>query len=153
MRRMIRAVAGAVVLAAVTAGPGWAQAPAPAPPEPAQGQPKGPVELRSLIPEPFRGLQVVTPGPTARELTRPRDLDFYAEDQRIPHNPAFLEPFTTTTPSGSAKMGVSAYTAPQTPLGPLSGVNPLVNMGSLSIGFTVIWDLLPPEAAPTAPPR
>ena len=150
---MIQVVAGAIVLAAGATGSAWAQAQPPAQSEPAQGQPKGPVELRSLIPEPFRGLELVTPGPSARELTRPRDLDFYGEDQRVPYNPAFLEPFTTTTPSGSAKMGVSAYTAPQTPVGPLSGVNPLVNMGSLSIGFTVIWDMLSPDAAPTAPSR
>lgn len=120
------------------APPAWAQ--------------QGPVELRSLIPEPFRGLELVVPGPTARELTRPRDLEFYGEDQRVPYNPAFIEPFTTTTPSGTVKMGVSAYTAPQTPVGPLSGTNPLVNMGSLSLGFTVIWDLPLPEAAQGAPP-
>jgi hypothetical protein len=110
------------------------------------------VELRSALPEPLRGLEIVVPGPSARELTRPRDLEFYGEDQRVPYNPAFIEPFTTKSPGGTAKMGVSAYTAPQTPVGPLSATNPWVSMGAFSLGFTVIWDLPQREAAQGAPP-
>lgn len=124
-----------VVLLLAGAPPAWAQ-----------------VELRSILPEPLRGLDIVTPGPTARELTRPRDLEFYGEDQRVPYNPAFIEPLTTMSPGGTAKMGLSAWTAPHTPVGPLSGVNPMAGMGALSLGFTVIWDIVPPDAAPGAPP-
>ncbi len=106
------------------------------------------VELRSILPGPLREFDIVTPGPTARELTRPRDLDFYGEDQRVPYNPAFIEPLTTKSPGGTAKMGVSAWTAPYTPVGPLSAVNPYVGSGAFSLGFTVIWDLLPPGRRP-----
>ena len=82
----LAAVIAAVVLAA--ASPAWAQ-----------------VELRSIVPEPLRNLHLVTPGPTARELTRPRDLDFYGEDQRVPYNPAFIEPLTAKSPGGTANGG------------------------------------------------
>jgi hypothetical protein len=110
------------------------------------------VELRSALPEPLRGLDIVVPGPTSRELTRPRDLEFYGEDQRVPYNPAFIEPLTTTNPSGTVKAGVSAYTAPHTPVGPLSITSQWIGMGALSLGFTLIWDLPQPEAAQGAPP-
>ena len=142
MKRANFWLAGVLAVALGGGSPAWAQG-------------RGPVELRSLVPEPFRGLEIVVPGPSVRELTRPRDLDFYGEDQRVPYNPAFIEPMTTTTPSGEVKIGVSAYTVPQTPVGPLSGTNPWVNMGSLSLGITVIWDMPPAAAVPaaTAPER
>ncbi len=111
------------------------------------------VEVVSPEPEPRRGLEIVVPGPSSRELTRPRDLEFYGEDQRVPYNPAFIEPFTGST-RGGTRFGVSAYTAPQTPVGPLSATNPLVGMGWFSLGFTVIWDLETPEALkPAGAPR
>jgi hypothetical protein len=111
------------------------------------------VEVVSPTPEPKKGFEIVVPGPSSRELTRPRDLEFYGEDQRVPYNPAFIEPFTGST-KGGTRYGVSAYTAPQTPVGPLSATNPLVGMGWFSLGFTVIWDTETPEALkPAGAPR
>jgi hypothetical protein len=108
------------------------------------GAARAQVEIRATPAEPPRRLELVVPGPTTRELTRPREQEWYGEDQRVPYNPAFIEPFTVATPGGG-KAGLSAYTAPHTPLGPQSIVNPLAGLGAFSLGLTIIFDMPQPD--------
>ncbi|HKW94943.1 MAG TPA: hypothetical protein VJX92_23870 [Methylomirabilota bacterium] len=132
---MIRAAVGAVVgaglLGCVLTPPAGAQ---------------GPVEIRATAPEKPPQLRIVEPGPATREATRPSEAPFYREDVRVRHEPAFIEPFVTQTPGGT-KWGLSGWTAPTTPVGSLSALQPWGGSGSVALGITVVWDAAPLTAA------
>jgi len=108
---------------------------------------QAPVEIRATAPGKPRQIHIVEPSPATREATRPREADFYGEDVRVRHEPAFIEPFVGGTPGG-AKFGLSGWTAPATPVGSPVSQGQRQTSGWPSLGFTVVWD-----SAPTGPPR
>ncbi len=136
-RRRLVLLAGSVLAMAV-AGPAFAQ---------------GPVEIKSTVPAPSKQLEIISPGPAAREASRVPDADFYGQDQRVPYNPALIEPFVGTTKGGTT-YGASAWTSPQTPVGSLASQVYHQNNGWFGFGITFIWDSpAPPAARPAASPR
>jgi hypothetical protein len=111
------------------------------------------VEVRSHAPEPQKRFEIVAPPPAAREATRPPEADFYREDQRVPYEPAFIEPLVGTT-KGGTKIGASGGTSPQTPVGSLSSQGYQQTNGWFALGITFIWDTQqPPTARPSTPAR
>jgi hypothetical protein len=113
---------------------------------------QAPVEIKSSTPQQPKQFEIVVPGgPTTREKSRVPDADFYGEDQRVPYDPALVEPFVGTTKNGS-KYGASLWTAPQTPVGSLASQG-YGQGGAFGFGFTFIWDSGPaPTARPAAAP-
>ena len=119
---------------------------------------QGPVEIKSSTPEQAKPekpkqFEIITPGgPTTREKSRVPDADFYGDDQRVPYDPALIEPLVGTTKNGS-KYGASGWTSPQTPVGSLASQVYQQNNGWFGFGFTFIWDSGPaPTARPAAAP-
>ena len=116
-----------------------------------------PVEIKSSAPEQPEApkpkqFEIITPGPASREKSRVPDADFYGDDQRVPYDPALIEPFVGTTKNGS-KYGASGWTSPQTPVGSLASQIYQQNNGWFGFGFTFIWDSGPaPTARPAAAP-
>jgi hypothetical protein len=113
---------------------------------------QAPVEIKSSTPKEPKQFELITPGgPVTREKSRVPDADFYGEDQRVPYDPALVEPFVGTTKNGS-KYGASLWTSPQTPVGSLASQG-YGQGGAFGFGFTFIWDLGPaPTARPAAAP-
>ena len=107
----------------------------------AQGQ----VEIKATAPEKPPQLRIVEPTPATREATRPREADFYREDVRVRHQPAFIEPFVGQT-QGGTKYGLSGWTSPSTPVGSLVSQEPWARSGWFSLGITVVWDSPPATA-------
>ena len=58
-------------------------------------------KVTPTVPEP----RIVTP-PLLYETTRPPDADYYFPNVMVEHDPAFIEPFSSTyqTPTGSGRM-------------------------------------------------
>jgi hypothetical protein len=115
------------LLAVMIAGPASAQ---------------NPVEIRATAPEKPPQLRIVEPSPATREATRPREADFYREDVRVRHEPAFIEPFVGQT-QGGTKYGLSGWTSPTTPVGSYVSQEPWARSGWFAFGFTVVWDSVP----------
>ena len=71
-------------------------------------------KVTPAVPEP----RIVTP-PLLYETTRPPDADYYFPNVMVEHDPAFIEPFSSTyqTPSGSGRMGLAGWTSPNLPVG------------------------------------
>jgi hypothetical protein len=110
---------------------------------------QGPVEINSSTPAQPRQFEIISPGgPTSREKSRVPDADFYRDDQRVPYDPALIEPFVGTTKNGST-YGASGWSSPQTPVGSLASQGWQQTNGWLGFGFTFIWDSAP-SARPTA---
>jgi hypothetical protein len=83
--------------------------------------------------------------PPRPDVTAPPASGVPARDIRVEHDPAFIEPFVGTT--GSGRFGLSGWTAPSTPVGPVfreSG-------GWFSFGFTLTWDETPSPPTPLNP--
>jgi len=118
---------GVGLLAVMIAGPASAQ---------------NPVEIRATAPEKPAQLRIVEPSPATREATRPREADFYREDVRVRHEPAFIEPFVGET-QGGTKYGLSGWTSPTTPVGSYVSQEPWARSGWFALGFTVVWDSVP----------
>jgi hypothetical protein len=135
----VRGVLAASLTALVLSAPALAQAP---------------VEIKSSTPEQPKQFEIITPGgPATREKSRVPDADFYRDDQRVPYDPALIEPFVGTTKNGST-YGASGWSSPQTPVGSLASQGYQQTNGWLGFGFTFIWDPGPappgrPAAAPT----
>lgn len=113
----------------------------------AQGQ----VEIRSTTPDQGRHFEIIQPSPATREASKPREADFYRDDIRVRHVPAFIEPFTTVTKGGTL-IGASGWTAPATPVGSLVSQGNQQTNGWFSLGITFIWDWAP-AAGPVSAPR
>jgi hypothetical protein len=110
------------------------------------------VEMRTT-PEHGHRFEIAPQGPAAREATRPRDADFYREDVRVRHEPAFVEPFVTRTPGGN-EVGLSAWTAPAPPVGSLNSQGNGQTNGWFSFGITFLFDYPPrPASRPASAPR
>ena len=85
-----------------------------------------------------RELEIVAPSPGAREVSRPREADFYREDIRVRHEPGFVEPLTTRPASGPIKkIGLSGWTAPP---GRGDGVAQHETSGWFGFGLSIIWE-------------
>ena len=97
--------------------------------------------------------EVVAPG-LHYEQTRPTDADFYPGGQRVQHDPAFIEPFSSEYQVGDStgRIGLSGWTSPNTPVGPIVGGYRDVT-GWLSAGFSITWGGPPPAPARRAPVR
>ena len=135
------ALAAMAVLATVgMAGPVMAQNPGA----------QNPVEMQSPTPPGLPHFEIVPQGPAAREATRPPEADFYREDIRVRHEPAFIEPFVGRTKAGN-QYGLSGWTAPNIPVGSLASQGYQNDSGVLAIGFTFLFDY--PPKTPTAAPR
>lgn len=104
---------------------------------------------RPLVERPAR----VVPPPLHYETSRPPDNDFYPQGTRVEHDPAFIEPLSSEyqTATGSGRVGLSGWTAPNPPVGsPVGGWRDV--SGWFALGFSVTWGG-PPAAAPRARPR
>jgi hypothetical protein len=103
---------------------------------------QSPVEIEATAPEKPPQVRIVEPTPATREATRPREADFYREDVRVRHEPAFIEPFVGQT-QGGTKYGLSGWTAPTTPVGSLVSQEPWARSGWFALGLSIIWDSAP----------
>jgi hypothetical protein len=112
-------------------------------PAPAQG----PIEIRATAPEKPQQLRIVEPSEATRQSTRPREADFYREDVRVRHEPAFIEPFVGQT-QGGTKYGLSGWTSPTTPVGSYVSQEPWARTGWPALGITVVWDSVPAASTP-----
>jgi hypothetical protein len=85
-----------------------------------------------------RELEIVAPSPGARDVSRPREADFYREDIRVRHEPGFVEPLTARPASGPIKkVGLSGWTAPP---GRGDGVAQHETSGWFGFGLSIIWE-------------
>ncbi len=111
-----------------------------------------PVEMETAPPHAPR-FEIVPPSPATREATKPSEADFYREDVRVRHEPAFIEPFVGRTRGGN-EYGLSGWTAPNIPVGSLAAQGYQNDSGVFAIGITFLFDYPPkPVARPTAAPR
>lgn len=95
----------------------------------------------------------VVPPPLHYETSRPPDAGVYPRGTRVEHDPAFIEPFATSyqTPTGSGRIGLSGWTAPNPPVGTeASGWRD--RSGWFALGFSVTWDGPPARVAPAQRP-
>ena len=116
---------------------------------PALGQ--SDVEIRTT-PRAAPRFELVPSGPAAREATRPPEADFYRDDVRVRHEPAFIEPFVTRTPDGN-EVGLSAWTSPAPPVGSLASQGYQQTNGWFSFGLTFLFDYPPRSPRPASAPR
>ncbi len=129
MKLLTTLVAGAAATLAV-AGPALAQSD---------------VEMRAAT-KPAPHFEIVSPGPASREATRPNDADFYREDIRVRHEPAFIEPFVSET-NGGNEYGLSGWTSPNPPVGSLGSQGYGQSNGWFSLGLTFLFDYPPKPGA------
>ena len=108
---------------------------------------QSPIEIRATAPEKPQQLRIVEPSEATRESTRPREADFYREDVRVRHEPAFIEPFVGQT-QGGTKYGLSGWTSPTTPVGSYVSQEPWARSGWPALGITVVWDSVPAASTP-----
>ena len=108
---------------------------------------QSPFEIRATAPEKPQQLRIVEPSEATRQSTRPREADFYREDVRVRHEPAFIEPFVGQT-QGGTKYGLSGWTSPTTPVGSYVSQEPWARSGWPALGITVVWDSVPAASTP-----
>jgi hypothetical protein len=95
-------------------------------------------QAAETAPAPGPRFEIVAPGSAVREGTRPREAEFYREDVRVRHEPAFIEPFTAKPASGPFKrVGLSAWTSPP---GRGDGVVQHETTGWFSFGLSLVWE-------------
>jgi hypothetical protein len=110
------------------------------------------VEMKAAS-KPGPRFEIVPPGPATREATRPTDADFYREDVRVRHEPAFIEPFVGRTRRGN-EIGLSGWTSPNPPVGSLASQGYGQSNGWFSLGITFLFDYpTRPTARPVSAPR
>ena len=110
------------------------------------------VEMETVPPHAPR-FEIVPPSPATREATKPLEADFYREDVRIRHEPAFIEPFVGKTKDGN-QYGVSGWTAPNVPVGSWASQGYGSDTGVFALGITFLFDYPPQGAArPASAPR
>jgi len=87
------------------------------------------------------------------DIAHPREQDFYADDIRVRHDPAFIAPFSTTISTGpktAARFGLSGWTAPQV-RGNFVYAHEVP--GWIVLGFSFVWDIpIQPEKPGAGPP-
>lgn len=109
------------------------------------------VEIEATKPAaPGREPRIVPPG-LRYETTRPTDTDAYPGGTRVHHDPAFIQPLAgkRQTAQSSGRAGLSGWTAPATPVGPVvAGYGEVP--GWFALGFSVTWGGPP---APVRPAR
>ncbi|MBI4593756.1 MAG: hypothetical protein HY728_06025 [Candidatus Rokubacteria bacterium] len=97
------------------------------------------------IPAPERAPEpaVIPPG-DHYEATRPSDTDYYPEGPKVRHDPTFIGPLSRKidTPAGPGRIGVAAWTAPNTPVGTRQLHSQLP--GWFAVGFAIEWGGPPP---------
>lgn len=103
------------------------------------------VEMETVPPRAPR-FEIVPPSPATREATKPLEADFYREDVRVRHEPAFIEPFVARTRAGN-QYGLSGWTAPSLPVGSLGSQGYQSDTGFFALGITFLFDY-PPQGAP-----
>src|SRR5690349_3283986 len=67
----------------------------------------------------------VVPPPGLQDVTRPRESDFYPDDIRVRHDPAFIAPLVGQKQGARNSViqyGLSGWTAPNVPVGQSPGV-------------------------------
>lgn len=85
-----------------------------------------------------RELEIVAPSPGSRDVTRPREADFYREDIRVRHEPGYVEPLTARPANGPVKaIGLSGWTAPP---GRGDGVAQHETSGWFGFGLSITWE-------------
>ena len=110
------------------------------------------VEMETAPPQAPR-FEIVPPSPATREATKPLEADFYREDVRVRHEPAFIEPFVGRTAGGN-QYGLSGWTAPNIPVGSLAAQGYQNDSGVFALGITFLFDYPPQGAArPASAPR
>jgi hypothetical protein len=108
------------------------------------------VEIQAQKPAPReKQPDILAPG-LHYETTRPTDADYYPQTPRVRHDPAFIEGASqkVETPNGSGRVGLSGWTAPNTPVG-----SPLAyreTTGWFAVGLSVTWNGPPPPRKPPA---
>ena len=96
------------------------------------------VEVKSSPPGDPRELEIVAPSRGAREVSRPREADFYKEDIRVRHEPGFVEPLTVRPATGPVrKVGLSGWTAPP---GRGDGIVQHEVNGWFGFGLSIVWE-------------
>jgi hypothetical protein len=93
----------------------------------------------------------IIPPPGLHDITRPRESDFYPDDIRVRHDPAFIMPLAVKKEgarNSALQYGLSGWTSPNTPAGQAPGVVREVP-GWFALGFSIVWD----SPAPVAPNR
>lgn len=113
---------------------------------------QGEVEIIAPPPERPPRPEIFIPGHPP-DITRPREQDFYADEIRVRHDPAFVVPFSTTISTGphtAARFGLSGWTAPR-------GRGDLLVRrevpGWFALGFSFVWDIpIQPKKPGAAPP-
>lgn len=118
----------------------------------AQGQ----VEIVAPPPERVPLPEFISPGQPP-DISRPHEQDFYPDRIRLRHDPAFIVPFSTTVSTGprtGARIGLSAWTAPQ---GRGNFLMARESGGWFAFGLSIVWDVPAepekPGAVRPAPPR
>ena len=115
------------------------------------------IEIKAKPPEQAPKLEILPP-PGAKEITRPRESDFYPDDIRVRLDPAFIEPFAAvkqTGPNSAVQMGLAGWTSPNTPV-PQGADAFRDDPGWFALGFAIVWDVPVNQgrrAAPTGPPK
>src|SRR3989442_9550890 len=114
------------------------------------------IEIKAKPPEQAPKLEIVPP-PGAKEITRPRESDFYPDDIRVRLDPAFIEPAVVvkqTGPNSAVRMGLAGWTSPNIPV-PQGGDTFRDKPGWFALGFAIVWDVpvtparRPPPAGPS----
>ena len=109
------------------------------------------VEMRTA-PQAGPHFEIVPPSPATREASKPNDADFYRDDVRLRHEPAFIEPFVGRTKGGN-EVGLSGWTAPNPPVGSLASQGYQQANGWFALGVTFLFDYPPKAPRPASAPR
>jgi len=78
--------------------------------------------------------------------TRPSDGDVYPRGATVPHDPTFVPGLSArrTTPTSTTRIGIAAWTSPNTPVGsPNTGWSDV--SGWFGFGLAVTWGDPPPQ--------
>ncbi len=101
------------------------------------------IEIKTTPPEERVTRPEIVPPPGAREITRPRESDFYPADIRVRIDPAFILPFVATRQTGprsAIRFGLAGWTSPNTPV-PQGGGTYRETPGWFALGFALVWDV------------
>lgn len=98
------------------------------------------VRIQAKPPEREPRPEIITTPGGHYEQSRPTDREFYPDGPRVEHDPAFIEGLSGEYETGNTtgRVGLSAWTSPNTPVGPeVTGRREL--NGWFGFGFSVTW--------------